>query len=204
MQQERDRDWRNVVFTDESWFELGDRRHWIWRHHDDYGPNVSYSKEAHPKKVMVWGAIGHNFKSSLHFCSGTVNGEYYYDEIIGGGFLDEADAAFGHMDWILQQDNARPHVRKDIVEAMEYLRIRILKPWPPYSPDLNIIERIWAIMKRRIERHHSPIRTVAQLREVVQNVWAELTIDTINALVEEMPRRLIAVIRNGGHTIQHI
>jgi hypothetical protein len=138
---ERQTDWRNIVFTDESWFELGEHKHYVWRTHDDYGPDVCCPKQAHPKKVMVWGAIGYNFKSRLHFVQGSVTGEYYYDNIIMGGFLEEADDAFQHMDWVLQQDNARPHIKKDIVEAMEYTDIKILKPWPPYSPDLNIIKK---------------------------------------------------------------
>jgi hypothetical protein len=200
-QKHRDKqtDWRNVVFTDESWFELGEHKHYVWRTHDDYRPDVCYAKQAHPKKVMVWGAIGYNFKSSLHFVQGTVTGEYYYDNVIMGGFLDEADEAFQHTDWVLQQDNARPHIKKDIIEVMEYTGITILKPWPPYSPDLNIIERVWAIMKRRALEHRP--KTIPHLKAVVEEVWANLSLDTINRLVAEMPRRLSQVIDNQGHTI---
>lgn len=197
--QEARTDWKRIVFTDESWFELGEHKHYVWRTHQDHGPDVCYAKQAHPKKVMVWGAIGYNFKSSLHFVVGNVTGEYYYDEIVMGGFLDEADDAFGDMNWILQQDNARPHIKKDIIQAMEYTGINILKPWPPYSPDLNIIERVWAIMKMRAKQHQP--KTIPALREVVEDVWNGLSFETINALVDEMPRRLAQVIRNGGHTI---
>jgi hypothetical protein len=197
--QNNNTNWRNIVFTDESWFELGEHKHYVWRTHQDYGPDVCYSKQAHPKKVMVWGAIGYNFKSSLHFINGTVTGEYYYDNIIMGGFLDEADAAFGHMDWVLQQDNARPHIKKNIVEAMEYTGITIAKPWPPYSPDPNVIERIWAIMKLRAQQYRPG--TIPELIVVVQEVWNELSMNTINGLVDEMPRRLCQIIHNDGHTI---
>jgi transposase len=67
LQQERATNWENVVFSDESWFELGPRKQYVWRRSHDYGPDVCYSRQAHPKKVMVWGAIGYNFKSPLHF-----------------------------------------------------------------------------------------------------------------------------------------
>jgi hypothetical protein len=196
------RDWKNVVFSDESWFEIGQRKRWVWRRRDDYSPSVCYSVQAHPKKVMIWGAVGYNFKSSLHFVEGSVTGEYYYDKIIMGGFLDEADRAFGHMDWILQQDNARPHIRRDIIEAMKNTAIKIMSPWPAYSPDLNIIERVWAIMKRRVDQHEP--ETIEDLRRTIVQVWDELTPEMINSLVDEMPRRLVQVQLNNGHTIQRL
>jgi transposase len=202
-EEQEHRDWRNVVFTDESWFEVGVRRRWVWRHHDDYGPDVCYSTEAHPKKIMIWGAVGYNFKSSLHFVTdGTVTGAYYFDQVISGIFLHEANRRYGEGNWILQQDNARPHIKKDVVEAMERIGIHILKPWPPYSPDLNIIERVWAIMKHRIERNGPS--TLEQLKEAIVDVWETLTLETINSLIAEMPRRMRQVRFNAGRSIQRL
>jgi transposase len=203
LQQERNTNWENVVFSDESWFELGPRKQYVWRRSDDYGPDVCYSRQAHPKKVMVWGAVGYNYKSPLHFVThATVDGDYYLDEITLGRFLDEADRAFGHTNWLFQQDNARPHIRRDIRYAMETLDIKLLEDWPPYSPDLNIIERVWAIMKRRLDDTHP--ENVEDLKNCIQVVWDNLSPALINSLVAEMPRRLIEVIQNKGRTIHHI
>jgi hypothetical protein len=55
-------------------------------------------------------------------------------------------------------------------------------------------------MKRRVEIENPQSR--GELEAVVRNVWDDLTLDTINALVAEMPRRLIEVIRNEGRSIQ--
>jgi transposase len=84
----------------------------------------------------------------------------------------------------LQQDNARPHTKKDVINAIEDLGIRILKPWPPYSPDLNIIERIWAIMTHRIEK--MGVSSLERLKEILIEVWEALTPGTINRLIAEM------------------
>jgi hypothetical protein len=199
----RGTNWNNVVFSDESWFETGARKRWLWRHRDDDGSDVCYSRKAHPEKVMIWGAVGFNFKSSLHFVKeDSVTSDYYFNEIIIGRFLDEVTAAYGHRGWVFQQDNARPHVSKKVIQGLQFLDIQMLTPWPAYSPDLNIIERVWAICKNRIAETNA--ETLDQLKEIVQSVWDNLTFQTINALVAEMPRRLEMVIARDGRTIQRL
>lgn len=57
-------------------------------------------------------------------------------------------------------------------------------------------------MKLRV-RQMNP-QTVGDLRDIVQSVWDNLSLETINGLINEMPRRLIAVIANQGRTLQHL
>jgi transposase-like protein len=207
MHQELGTDWERIVFSDESWFELGVHKEWVWRHQNEYTPDVCRNKKSHPPKVMVWGAVGHNFKSSLHIVNGTVDARYYFHQILNGGFLNEAAQAYGWLPdgrpaWICQQDNARPHICKAVTNTLEQMKVRILTPWPAYSPDLNIIERVWAIMKRRVQIENP--QSAIDLKETVQRVWDNLGVDFINSLVAEMERRLIQVIANEGRTIQHL
>jgi hypothetical protein len=131
-----------------------------------------------------------------------VDWKYYHDEIICGGFLDSADRAFRDFNWVLMQDNARPHVCKAMMEAFTNLAVQVLPNWPPYSPDLNIIETIWAIMKRRVESIKP--KTLDALIAVLFEVWDNLSVSTINGLIAEMPNRLIQVITGNGHTFQHV
>ena len=121
------------MFSDESWFELGSRKQWVWRHRNDFDESVTKNHNAHPKKVMIWGAIGQNFKSRLVFLDKNITGEVYFDEIIcGSHILDDADSVYGFNQWYLQQDKARPHIEKDILDVMASLKIQILPGWPPY------------------------------------------------------------------------
>jgi hypothetical protein len=152
---------------------------------------------------MIWGAVGYNFKGPLHVVhTGTVDWKYYHNEIICRGFRDAADRAFGYFNWVLMQDNAHPHVCKAMKEAVTNLAVQVLPNWPLYSPYLNIIETIWAIMKRRVEA--SKPKTLDALIAVLFEVWDNLSVSTINGLIAQMPNRLIQVIAGNGHIIQHV
>ena len=84
------------------------------------------------------------------FINGNLDGSKYFDEIIcGTNFLDQVDSVFGFNNWFFQHDNTRPHVRKDVIDGMKNLNMKILK-WPFYSPGINVIETIWGIMKIRV------------------------------------------------------
>jgi hypothetical protein len=155
-------------------------------------------------KVLVWGAIWHNFKSELHIIPAnvTIDGTHHFEDIVLGCFIDQADAVYPHYDWILQPDNARPHVRRDVLDSLACLEVNVLPDWPPYSPDLNIIERVWAIMKGMVA-FRDP-KNPQELCDPIEQVWADLKRETIDASAAETPRRLIAVIRREGRTIQTV
>ncbi|KAH0787972.1 transposable element tc3 transposase [Histomonas meleagridis] len=164
---------------------------------------VCAEKVAHPKKVMIRGAIGLNFKSKLVFIEGPVSSDIYFEQIIiGSGLLTDADNVYGHEQWVLQQDNARPHIANDVIQSLDYLDVLFIDDWPPYSPDLNIIEVVWAIMKRRLEA--KIIRSIDELKNVIIDVWNNLSLETINRLVLSMPAELQACVANQGNTILHL
>ena len=85
------------------------------------------------------------------------------------------------------------------MEHLRDLHVRLLANWPPYSPDLNIIEVVWAIMKHRLNAIQA--RTLAYVKRIVLQVWDELSFETINSLVEQMPKRMQAVVNKGGETV---
>jgi len=71
--------------------------------------------------------------------------------------------------------------------------------WPAQSPDLNPIENIWGIIKRKI-RKQSPISGKAALKNVVTSAFDDMGEEVVSALIHSMPDRIKAVIKNrGGH-----
>ena len=71
--------------------------------------------------------------------------------------------------------------------------------WPSMSPDLNPIEHLWGILKRKVEV--CKVSNICQLCDVVIEEWKSIPVATCEALVNSIPRRLKAVLDNdGGHT----
>jgi transposase len=65
-------------------------------------------------------------------------------------------------------DNAPYNHAKKVSEAAKRLRIELLY-LPTYSPNLNLIERFWKFLKRKVARNRY-YTTFAEFRKAVQNV----------------------------------
>jgi transposase len=97
------------------------------------------------------------------------------------------------------QDNASPYVSEDTLQNLDALDIKLIEDWPPYSPDLNPIEILWAIMSREVEKSMPSNR--AALIFLGQNIWIQIPQTTINALVQKFPHNLAKVIQFGGNQV---
>ncbi len=64
------------------------------------------------------------------------------------------------------------------------------------SPDLNPIEHMWGILKRKVEKHH--VSNIQQLRDAIMEEWKRIPATNCAALVNSMPRRIKAVLDNNG------
>lgn len=56
---------KNIIFSDESWFILGPYNYYVWKYEGEVYNSISQEKVSPPKKVMIWGGIGYNFKTNL-------------------------------------------------------------------------------------------------------------------------------------------
>ncbi len=68
--------------------------------------------------------------------------------------------------------------------------------WPANSPDLNPIENIWGIVKRKM-RYARP-NNAEELKATIRATWALITPEQCHRLIDSMPRRIAAVIQAKG------
>ena len=107
---------------------------------------------------------------------------------------------FLHKGKILQQDGARCHHSAETSKFFEENGIKTLQDWPPYSPDLNPIETLWAILAKRVS-DMGP-RSEEKLIQFTKEVWDEIPQRLINRLSLSFRIRLLKVKSKGGDTIK--
>ncbi|KAL0172316.1 hypothetical protein M9458_032627, partial [Cirrhinus mrigala] len=146
-------------------------------------PKCLKSSVKYPQSVMVWGAM-----------SAAVNAASY-QEILEHFRLPSAEKLYGDEDFIFQHDLAPAHSAKTTGKWFTDHGITVLN-WPANSPDLNPIENLWDIVKRKL-RDARP-NTLDELKAAIEASWASITSQQCHRLIASMPRRIEAVISAKG------
>ncbi|KAI4465141.1 transposable element-related [Holotrichia oblita] len=124
-----------------------------------------------------------------------------YRDILEDVLLPTARTFFPESSIYLVQDNSPINTGRPVRDWMENNPDIILIPWPAKSPDLNVIEYLWALMTRNWnEEITNNARTVDNLTRNVCNVWERLRArNYCQRLVNSMTDRLRACIDSNGY-----
>ena len=189
--------WSSVMFSDESKFVIsfGNKGPRVWRKKGERNLDGCLKRNVKfPQSVMVWGAMSSAGVSDLCFLKSSVNAAVYQD-ILEHFMLPAAEQLFGDNEFIFQQDLAPAHSAKSTQKWFENSQLQVLD-WPANSPDLNPIENLWAIVKKKLNKHHP--NTSQQLKDAIKTCWNEVTPRECQQLIHSMPRRIEAVIKARG------
>lgn len=184
-----------LVFTDEKFFNTNDYTHknqWI----QDGDMPEARELSRWPARVMVWGAIGIDYRC-LRIIPDKANvpsrldSKSYVRRILQGAFMNSFDKSR-----ILMQDGAACHTSAHTRRYLASKNITLLDGWPARSPDLNPIERLWAILQARVSNHHPD--SVQDLVRAIQIEWDAMSQDMVNTLVRSFDESARTVAANGG------
>ena len=179
------------IFTDETMIVLNPQKKRVRIIRGVDAPGKFIETTGYPTKLMVWGAIGLNFKSDLIRITGTLNAQGYQNLLEDSRVFEKMNAQYGINSYVFQQDGARPHTAATTREFLRKKGVLTLPQslhWPASSPDLNVIENVWAILKRSMK--FEAITDEDSLYNEALRVWDALTIETVNLIIAEFQPRI--------------
>jgi ribosomal protein S14 len=191
-------DWRSVVFTDEKIFPLftksNSKNDVVWAKSTAEVPPAQ--RVAKSVGVMVWGGISWRGKLELIRLEGKVDAARYKSILVAG--CENANRLFGGDDWLWQQDGAPTHTAAANQQHLLENGINFItkSEWPPNSPDINVIENLWAIISNNIAPRHA--KTKDELWRFIQEEWKAIPLETVRSLIDSASKRLAIVRRERG------
>ena len=148
---------------------------------------------------MVWGCFAANGTGRLQKIDGTMRKEDYLEILQDNLKTSAKDLNLG-KNWVFQQDNDPKHTSKVVSDWLKKKKIRVME-WPSQSPDLNPIENLWTVLKKRV-RSRKP-KKVNELYTFCKEEWANIPGDVCKKLVQSCPKRLRDVKKYGGNATKY-
>ena len=121
--------------------------------------------------VMFWGCFSSFGLGPLVALDGSLN-QWGYIDLLRDFLIPEIEAAkfLYNVDLILMQSNAPCHKTLNIMNYLASKNVETLK-WPPQSPDLNPIENLWALIKRKWQSKYGMSKTKQEFVEQIFEIW---------------------------------
>ena len=156
-------------------------------------------KKPHPVSVAAWAcfsAKGPGYMAMYEGSADATRMASFFRESLVPSFKELIPAGAAHR-WLLH-DNDKRHYAPAPQKVIHDYGITQLD-FPPYSPDLNPIENLWAEVQKRMEG--KPAANKAQLKKLLTDTWAETKPDYCRKLARSMPHRIAQCIeRQGAYT----
>jgi transposase len=183
-------DFNRVIWSDECSVERGAGVRWIYTFRSPKQQIIERDIRAircgKGVKQMFWAAFGFNRWTGLlplggdpeSACGGVtawvIRGVYesFLPEILGPGDIFMHDGASVH----------RAYIVRDLLQQMG---VEVMV-WPPYSPDLNPIENLWAIMKGKIYELYPELERAPDTEDTLQTL-IQAAIEAWHAIDECRP-----------------
>ncbi|KAG0863567.1 hypothetical protein G6F15_013252 [Rhizopus arrhizus] len=150
--------------------------------------------------MMLWSAI--TYAGVGWMCKINVNMEKeLYKEILEDELertieYGVSKLGFERQQVIFQYNNNSKHTSKVVKEYLQKQSYTVLQ-WPEQSPDLNSIENMWSLLKRRLNDYETAPKGMNELYERVTKVWYDLMKpEECQKVIESMPQRIYKCIQN--------
>lgn len=156
----------------------------------------------HPTSIMVWSVISWKGTGRLYIVEGTMRQDQY-KKVLETRLLPQLEEWFPNGEnCVFMHDSAPCHKAKSITTYLRAKNIEVL-PWPGNSPDMNPIENVWEVLKRKMAQE--VITTKQKLIERLIYCWNHddgIKGDAKNC-IRSMPRRIQSLIVQKGNVTKY-
>uniref|UniRef100_A0A8C6Q136 Transposase Tc1-like domain-containing protein n=1 Tax=Nothobranchius furzeri TaxID=105023 RepID=A0A8C6Q136_NOTFU len=192
-------DWKNVVWCDESRLLLrhSNGRVRIWRKQKE---NMDTSclvttVQAGDGGVMVWGMFSWHTLCPLLPTGHGLNATGILS-IVSDHVHPFMTTMYPSSDGYFHKDNAPCHNAPIISNwFLEHDNEFTVLQRPSQSPDLNPIEHLWDVVERELRALDVHPTNLHQLQDAVLSIWANISKECFQHLVQSMPHRIKAVLK---------
>jgi transposase len=188
------------VFADETSHELGEHmRQWVQR---PIGTKYAYMdkymshEKSHDAKIHVFGYIAGNGRGGIDEFTENLD-KTLLKKILQRNRQPILNIFPEYVMWYFLWDNDKKHT-SDVVRQWLHNNGITQVDYPPYSPDINIIENVWNNVKARVELRNA--KNENELKKIWEDEWKNTDPSFVMRLVHSMPARCQAIIdANGDH-----
>lgn len=193
--------WNTVIFSDEKLFTLhGSNSYYTWIKNNQSPERVR--KVIRCSGLMVWAMIMPNGLLSYNIMKGKQNSATYVDILKSRALPIMKLNMDGKI--IFQQDNCPIHISQFSRNFFQKSNLELLN-WPPYSPDLNIIENIWAMISDDVYKS-GIIKNLKELESKIKisiQRFNETRGKDVETLYKSIPSRLCSIIEGHGQRLKY-
>lgn len=216
--------YRNVFYSDEVHWGITYATENIKREPgEELSPSCIQLRkgDSHRALLHAHAFVGYNIKSRLIFyetetwpkghpkagknkCGGNIPTSVYeriIQEDYAPAFEEQRRAG---REMTLLEDNDWAHGTRQKNHPMNAIKRATGVTWfanIPQSPDLNIIENVWRLIKQRLKHHNHEYGNKEKLKRAILEEWDAVTQQEINDLVDTYPQRCQQLVeRKGLHT----
>lgn len=191
--------WDKVIFSDEKIFQSSYNgqvkvyRPTGTRFDDKY---INKIKRNPRFSVNVWGWLSSRGLGVVHHIRNRLNSEEYIN-ILNNVMIPTVTQSYPDRNFMFLQDNCPVHTSAATKQWFNTNNVTCMD-FPSYSGDLNVIENVWGLMARRINKQNLQVHNNEQLLQIAQTAWEEIPENYVINLIRSMPERINAVIEAEG------
>jgi hypothetical protein len=164
-----------------------------------YNPRYIANKESHPPKVNAWACFSAVDAGAIELFDVNLDSKLL-KQILDKHVIQQALSMWPSGQWWYLHDNDPKHAKSKLISTFLHNKGIHAIDFPPYSPDLNPIENLFGLVKRKVDERKP--KSLEERKAMLREEWVRDDDEMRQLrlkLAHSMPERCRKVIARQGH-----